>query len=289
MVDDPQRNFRSHYYEKVGFRGVEEKKSLEILLKEETIALNKLQTFVLRFPLPALFRPLVWKVLLGVLPVHKDAHEFVIKQKEEQYQDMKHALVVMRYINNSSSLPDIFLKMHQMEEGRLLLEEPEELLPADQTYVTIATRITEMMEDEVFTFFLCEEFHRRLQEPKFKESIPVMIKRLVQYLQTEDQTLYTHMLNTGILGALPCERWFGTCFAHILPEVCVQRIWDKVIAGSHRFLVFVALQLLVTFSRQLLKINNVEGMLQFFCNLPADNVDMLVTKATELWQKQGSP
>ena len=31
MADDPQRNFRSAYYEKVGFRGVEEKKSLEIL------------------------------------------------------------------------------------------------------------------------------------------------------------------------------------------------------------------------------------------------------------------
>lgn len=34
MADDPQRNFRSIYYEKVGFRGVEEKKSLEILLKD---------------------------------------------------------------------------------------------------------------------------------------------------------------------------------------------------------------------------------------------------------------
>ena len=34
---DPQRNFRSAYYEKVGFRGVEEKKSLEILLKDNPL------------------------------------------------------------------------------------------------------------------------------------------------------------------------------------------------------------------------------------------------------------
>lgn len=37
MADDPQRNFRSAYYEKVGFRGVEEKKSLEILLKDSPL------------------------------------------------------------------------------------------------------------------------------------------------------------------------------------------------------------------------------------------------------------
>lgn len=37
MTDDPQRNFRSAYYEKVGFRGVEEKKSLEILLKDNPL------------------------------------------------------------------------------------------------------------------------------------------------------------------------------------------------------------------------------------------------------------
>lgn len=37
MAEDPQRNFRSTYYEKVGFRGVEEKKSLEILLKDNPL------------------------------------------------------------------------------------------------------------------------------------------------------------------------------------------------------------------------------------------------------------
>lgn len=45
MTEDPQRNFRSAYYEKVGFRGVEEKKSLEILLKD-----NPLGRLVLMLP-----------------------------------------------------------------------------------------------------------------------------------------------------------------------------------------------------------------------------------------------
>ena len=62
-----ERNFRSHYYEKVGFRGVEEKKSLEILLKDKPLDVIKLKQFCLRFPVPALHRNKVWKVLLGKL------------------------------------------------------------------------------------------------------------------------------------------------------------------------------------------------------------------------------
>ena len=60
-----ERNFRSYYYEKVGFRGVEEKKSLEILLKDKPLDVMKLKQFCLRFPVPTTHRNRVWKVLLG--------------------------------------------------------------------------------------------------------------------------------------------------------------------------------------------------------------------------------
>lgn len=46
MTDDSQRNFRSVYYEKVGFRGVEEKKSLEILLKDDPLGEPYLRNFI---------------------------------------------------------------------------------------------------------------------------------------------------------------------------------------------------------------------------------------------------
>ena len=61
-----KRNFRSYYYEKVGFRGVEEKKSLEILLKEQPIDVVKLKHFCLRFPVAGVHRNFLWKILLGI-------------------------------------------------------------------------------------------------------------------------------------------------------------------------------------------------------------------------------
>ena len=60
-----ERNFRSYYYEKVGFRVVEEKKSLEILLKEKPIDKMKLTHFALRFPVPNIHRNALYCILLG--------------------------------------------------------------------------------------------------------------------------------------------------------------------------------------------------------------------------------
>lgn len=48
-MDNDTRNFRSSYYEKVGCRSVEEKKSLEILLKESPVSLGKLYQFLKLF------------------------------------------------------------------------------------------------------------------------------------------------------------------------------------------------------------------------------------------------
>lgn len=60
-----ERNFRSAYYEKVGCRGVEEKKSFEILLKDKPLNRIKLIQFCLRFTVPAVHRELIWSLLLG--------------------------------------------------------------------------------------------------------------------------------------------------------------------------------------------------------------------------------
>lgn len=62
-----ERNFRSAYYEKVGFRSVEEKRSLEILLKDRPLDQGKLKQFCLRFTVPAIHRNFVWKLMLGII------------------------------------------------------------------------------------------------------------------------------------------------------------------------------------------------------------------------------
>ena len=95
----------------VGFRGVEEKKSLDLLLGEKPVDLARIQNFCLRFPLPSIYRTQVihkwqnkqtgsfqenlwklddtqvWKLCLGILPRFTSSEEYVWLQRSEQYNE----------------------------------------------------------------------------------------------------------------------------------------------------------------------------------------------------------
>uniref|UniRef100_A0ACB8FCK7 TBC1 domain member 7 n=1 Tax=Sphaerodactylus townsendi TaxID=933632 RepID=A0ACB8FCK7_9SAUR len=171
MAEDPQRNFRSVYYEKVGFRGVEEKKSLEILLKDDRLDIEKLCTFSQRFPLPSMYRTLVWKVLLGILPPHHESHTFVMKYRKEQYKDAYHALQVIRFINESTPEVEVFLRIYQLESGKLPRNPSVPLEPEDEVFLAIARAMEEMVEDSIDCYWLVSSFVN-LFNNKYKDSLP---------------------------------------------------------------------------------------------------------------------
>ncbi|KFM76007.1 TBC1 domain family member 7, partial [Stegodyphus mimosarum] len=98
-MTDKSRNFRSAYYDKVGFRGVEEKKSLEILINEKPMDKAKLSKFCLRFTLPSIYREYVWKILLDVISVNAATHDSIMKIRQVHYMQLKHSLEIMRKIN----------------------------------------------------------------------------------------------------------------------------------------------------------------------------------------------
>uniref|UniRef100_A0A673YAK8 TBC1 domain family, member 7 n=1 Tax=Salmo trutta TaxID=8032 RepID=A0A673YAK8_SALTR len=57
---------------KVGFRGVEDNKSLEILMKENPLGTET--EHIQRFPLPSMYKIHVWKVSHTRLPFHSSSH-----------------------------------------------------------------------------------------------------------------------------------------------------------------------------------------------------------------------
>lgn len=45
--------------------------------------------------------------------------------------------------------------------------------------------------------------------------------------------------DNNLLDALPLEQWYGTCFAGVLTNQSIIRIWDKICGGSRKIVVFV--------------------------------------------------
>ncbi|XP_043574930.1 TBC1 domain family member 7 isoform X3 [Chiloscyllium plagiosum] len=290
MAEDPQRNFRSHYYEKVGFRGVEEKKSLEILLKDDPLDVEKLCTFAQRYPLPSMYRVLVWKVLLGILPPHYESHSAVLTFRKEQYQDLLQALQVIRFVQDSTPQVWVYLRMYQLESGTLPRRASQSLEPEDVVFIAIAEAMEEMVENDVDAYWLVKYFVNQFNN-KYSDSVAhLQPKSLEHYLNLEDSKLLTHLKTCLAMNKLPYDLWFMHCFAGCLPESSLQRVWDKIISGSCKILVFVAMEILLTFKIKLMAMNKAENIAQFLQNIPQENTDAIISKAIDLWHKYvGTP
>ncbi|XP_072008719.1 TBC1 domain family member 7 [Engystomops pustulosus] len=284
MSEDTQRNFRSVYYEKVGFRGVEEKKSLEILLKDDKWDIEKLCTFCQRFPLPSMYRILVWKVLLGILPPHQETHPEVMVYRREQYNDVYHALEVIRLINESTPKTDVFFYMYQLETGKLSRSQKYTMDAEDELFLAIAGTMEEMVDDDVDCYWLIKSFVHHL-DTRFRDSQQQLQKGFEHYLNIEDGRLVSHLKACGALEKLPYDLWFRKCFAGCLPPSTLQRIWDKLVSGSCKILLFVAVEILLTFKMKVMALNNTESINEFLQKIPEDNTDPIVNKAIDLWHK----
>jgi hypothetical protein len=113
------RNFRSIYYEKVGCRSVEEKKSLEILLKENPVYKQKLFQFLKLFSVPTVSRGLLYNLALDVYPLYMESKEFVMQQRRETYSDLLRAVQVMKYVDEKTPKSRTFYAMYLLETKKL--------------------------------------------------------------------------------------------------------------------------------------------------------------------------
>ncbi|XP_006864146.1 PREDICTED: TBC1 domain family member 7 isoform X2 [Chrysochloris asiatica] len=262
MTEDSQRNFRSVYYEKVGFRGVEEKKSLEILLKDDR---------------------------LGILPPHHESHIQVMTYRREQYSDLLHALQVVRFVSDARPQVEVYLRMYQLESGKLPRSPSFPLEPEDRVFLAIAKAMEEMVEDSADCYWMIRSFVNQLKK-KYRDSLPQLPKAFEQYLNLEDSRLLSHLKTCSALPLLPYDLWFRRCFAGCLPESSLQRVWDKVVSGSCKILVFVAVEILLTFKIKVMALNSAEKITEFLENIPQDSSDAIVSKAIDLWHKHcGTP
>ncbi|MED6271570.1 TBC1 domain member 7 [Characodon lateralis] len=147
----------------------------------------------------------------------------------------------------------------------------------------------EIVDDPVDCYWLIKCFINQFHN-KFGDSLPHLPKSLEHYLSQEEPRLLNHLRSIGALPQLPYSLWFKRCFAGCLPESSLQRVWDKVISGSCKILVFVALEILLSCKIMLIGNTRPEGVVKFLCNIPQENTDAIVSKAIDLWQKYcGNP
>lgn len=56
---------------------------------------------------------------VGILPPHHESHAQVMTYRKEQYSDVLHALKVVRFVNDTMPQVEVYLRMYQLECGKL--------------------------------------------------------------------------------------------------------------------------------------------------------------------------
>ncbi|XP_076295837.1 TBC1 domain family member 7 isoform X3 [Lasioglossum baleicum] len=291
MADE--RNFRSSYYEKVGFRSVEEKRSLEILLKERPFDKAKLKQFCLRFTVPTIYRNFLWKILLDVIPVYVESHEFIMNQRKAEFQDLQKALKVTKILDDYTKPHLMFLTMWLLRNRRAKLDMSAQLeTPLHRAMSRMAETLWHIIDidsDEeklVDTYWILCGLLDQVQ--KLHKEVNRLQECTCTLLEREDPELYKHLVEIEALHNIPYDVWFCSCFAGTISDGSIVKIWDKIAVGAYRILIFVTVVTLTTLRRLLLRCENIDSILDTISNITEESSEVIVNKAIESWQQSGS-
>ncbi|XP_043790543.1 TBC1 domain family member 7 [Apis laboriosa] len=291
MTDE--RNFRSSYYEKVGFRSVEEKRSLEILLKEHPFDKAKLKQFCLRFTVPAIYRNFLWKVLLDIIPIYVESHEFIINQRKAEFQDLQKALKIAKILDDYTKPHLMFLTMWLLRTRRAKLDMNTQLeFPLHRAMNRMAETLWHIIDIDSYeeklvdTYWILCGFLDQVQ--RFHKEINRLQECTCTLLEREDPELYKHLVKIEALYNIPYDIWFSSCFAGTISNGSIAKIWDKIAVGAYRILIFVTVVTLTTLRRLLMRCENIDGILDTIANITEETSEVIVNKAIESWQQSGS-
>ncbi|CAD6992631.1 unnamed protein product [Ceratitis capitata] len=272
-----ERNFRSSYYEKVGCYSVEEKKSLNKLLQDNIRNHSKLKQFCLSYTVPTAQRGLLWSIILGVLPLHKNSMDYILEQRTAVYEDLLRAVTMMQYIDQTTPKSRVLQTMWLLENGRLLhplIGPPED----DNNFMEIVKVLLQIFDNDVETYWIAKEFFACTKEV---ENECEKLKELTQtLLMREDIELNNHLEKLGVFNPGEIlEKWYVTCFAGVITDTALVKIWDKICGGSRKIVVFVFLELVKTLRKLILVCNSTVGIKNLI-----EQDSTIVNKAIKTWQ-----
>uniref|UniRef100_T1JLX8 TBC1 domain family member 7 n=1 Tax=Strigamia maritima TaxID=126957 RepID=T1JLX8_STRMM len=281
MAED-QRNFRSYYYSKVGFPSVPEKKSLEILFKDNEIDELKLAQFCARFPLPAVHRMETWKILLKVLPRFQSNRDFVWNVRRDMFFQAQEAILIMNLATEQTPSPTRFLKCYLFAEQTLLFNhEKQETESNSQHFLAFATIFSQLCETEEEAYWLSRNMFNMVKR-KYDQT-PTLVEKVKSTLIKEDPELSEYLTRKNL--NLPFTQWFCRCFAGVLPISSLIRIWDRVIGGAIMFLPYVAVALLIGLRRQIMAAENLDQVLSAIINTSQETAEVIVNMSMDVSQK----
>ncbi|KPM04449.1 hypothetical protein QR98_0028970 [Sarcoptes scabiei] len=207
MTSNEDRNFRYGYYGKVGCGGIEEKKSIEILLREKPPdLLARLAQLSSRYSLSAQQRKQIWQLLLDVVKIDARISEVRVEIQRQIVNDIIDGLRLMGLIEEN--LPDldqierkigehskILVVIYLFETRQLTSDLPKQLEKIEvQDLLTLS---------EVFIKEFVQPIGPNVLEDAYQlfKNFVCIYEKFVHGLANDDNVLHKHLVQKGIIKA----------------------------------------------------------------------------------------
>ncbi|RKO93676.1 hypothetical protein BDK51DRAFT_28016 [Blyttiomyces helicus] len=290
------KNFRKAYYSSLGVQVVEVKPSLENALQGDVLDLERLNKLCLWVRIPHFYRQIVWKLLLGVVPLEKETWTFVDEQRVAQFEALKAAALVVHRTRGPSTADLTANTMCQMLAIHLDAgwADPAHMSEALENMLPVAQVLLEICDTSEVDAYWIFEFFVRTYNPgvevvsRGREQIRIHIETasLKTLLKAHSPTLAAHVQTLRVDLDVACGSWFRTCFANVLPSHSLEGIWDILIGGAPLILTYLGLSLLLASRRKLEGARTAADFLSVIANIGRFvDVDAVASTAIDLWEK----
>eukprot|EP01134_Creolimax_fragrantissima_P000417 CFRG0417T1 len=303
------QNFRSGYLHSLGVQSVQVKDSLELILSQEIIDTTQFVKLVQQYGIPSIYRMLVWKLLLDLLPSYKVNWPFSERQRYEQFESMYRLVCVLNGHQPGSPTSTSSLTPELLKGMCLLTCRNDGCLAVLGSTVMelkhiscIASSFLEICDTNVDAYWLCFRFltvnELLLPSTERLVSSGVYITRLTQHLNGVLASLLNN-LSTALSRADPqvhallleldvqydqfASEWFRCRFAGLFPPFALERIWDRLIADrSNSMCVSIAVSILINLRSLLLSKRTHLDLLSILTKIPECSVDRILERAAKL-------
>jgi len=228
--------FRLSFFQRLGLEATQVG-NFKSILELDKIDVDALKRRCMQQNMPASLRGIIWKVLLDIIPLYKEAQEFVESQLYEQYADIKHAVT---FISNSSSTISsnnknaaIIANVYLLHLELLKIENKENYDLLIQT----ATEFINLLEDEIDAYWCLFKFIN--QEDNWSKAV-----ELSERVQYRDHEFSNTKIAKNRRLHLCLFRWFKYGFCGVFPSCLLTEVWDMIMLENVKVKTILSLEIL---------------------------------------------
>ncbi|CAF4010202.1 unnamed protein product [Adineta steineri] len=267
------------------------------LLESDTVNIEKLKQYVQKQSIVTEFKPLCWKILLGIKSPYRATRRYVDQANCDIYKRLHSTLTTCQIIQNDTSISQQFLSMYLLDSHAIKIpitstKEYESFLSTANFICSFLDNDNEQRLDVIAEcwFMTCKMYDKFIHLTRRIAFLRYHVGKIAQQEFVYESKLLLHLNTHNIFVSIP-ENWLKDGFQLIRDDFSLLNIWEKFIAGSEYIFVFLTIHILHYCRGKLLSLYSTKEIIQYLIDLKIDDqaaCEHIAIASVASWKKQGN-